>query len=524
MRPAPAPHVPLTDRGRGSTGRRIRSGHAERIGAVGVFVLAVTLAWSRMPAAVRDVLWAEDGRTFLGEGVQYGTLGTLTRSYAGYLHQYPRIVAGVVQHVLPVEAWATGIAFGAVVGTGLVAAVVFVCTRDVTSRLSPSAAYTTRVGIALAAVLVPIATNEVLGNLANVHAYFLWMMPFVLLNRPRSWWSSVGLAVVTLLGALTETQAIVFAPLLLLGFRVRRSWPVKAAFLVGAGLQLAVWLGSNQHRGQVGRATIDLASLADGFGLNAGMTTFLSRVASGAILAAVGPWAGLAFVVPFVVAFAWVLLRGDRTQRTLAVVLALYSIVLWCAAVVLNPKPAYAYASMSPGFLRYAWVSRYGMFPATAGLVLVVLALVAPGRRRRDRAGAAVAGSVPTDPSRRSLRPRRGSERPVFATAVRSTVAVILLAVVLAQFRPWGPVLRTDGPRYREAVNEAREACRTLPADEAIRIRSAPQTQQDTPGPPSRQAPTSFWSLSMSCAVVTGARTSDVEHQVMQVRPVRTFG
>jgi hypothetical protein len=184
--------VPLTNRGRGSTGRQNRSGRADWVGSTGVFVLAVTLAWLRMPEAVRDVLWAEDGRTFLGEGVQYGTLGTLARSYAGYLHQYPRIVAGVVQHVLPVEGWATGIAFGAVVGTGLVATVVFVCARDVTSRLTPGAAFAARVAIGLAVVVVPIATNEVLGNLANVHAYFLWMMPFVLLYRPRSSWCGVA--------------------------------------------------------------------------------------------------------------------------------------------------------------------------------------------------------------------------------------------------------------------------------------------------------------------------------------------
>ncbi len=517
MRTAPAPDAPIRDDGS-------RVGRWERAGAVGVFVLAVVLAWSRMPAAVRDVLWAEDGRTFLGEGVQYGTLGTLTRSYAGYLHQYPRLVAGVVQHVLPVEGWATGIAFGAVVGTGLVAAVVFVCTRDATARLTPGAALAARAGIALAVVLVPIATNEVLGNLANVHAYFLWMMPFVLLHRPRSWASSVGLAVVTLLGALTETQAIVFAPLLVLGLRARRTWPVRAAFLAGAGLQLAVWLGSDRHRGQVGRATIDLASLADGFGLNAGMTTFLSRAASGEVLAAVGSWAGLLFLVPFVVAFVWVLVRGDRTQRTLAVVLALYAVVLWCAAVVLNPKPAYAYAGMSPEFLRYAWVSRYGVFPATAGLVLVLLALVTPRRWSRTRSAVGVAAPASADPSRRSLRPRRVPRRPALGTAVRSTVAVVLLVLMVVQFRPLGPVLRTDGPRYTAAVAAAREACRTLPADRAIRIRSAPQTQQDTPGPPTRQEPTSFWSLSMSCAVVTGARTSDVGHEVEQVRPVPTFG
>lgn len=518
MRAAAAPDAPPRDGGSRAGGR------PERVGAVGVFVLAVVLAWSRMPAAVRDVLWAEDGRTFLGEGVQYGTLGTLTRSYAGYLHQYPRIVAGIVQHVLPVEGWATGIAFGAVVGTGLVATVVFVCTRDLTARLTPTAALAARVGIALAVVLVPIATNEVLGNLANVHAYFLWMMPFVLLYRPRSWWSSVALAAMTLLGALTETQAIVFAPLLVLGLRARRTWPVTAAFLVGAGLQLAVWLGSDRHRGQVGRATIDLASLVDGFGLNAGMSTFLSRAASGEVLATVGPWAGLLFVVPFVVAFVWVLVRGDRPQRTLAVVLALSAVVLWCAAVVLNPKPAYAYAGMSPEFLRYAWVSRYGMFPAAAGLVLVVLALVTPRRRSRTSVDAGAAERVSTDPSRRSLRPRPTARRPTLGVALRSTVAVALLVLVLVQFRPWGPVLRTDGPRYTAAVAAAREACRTLPADRAIRIRSAPQTQQDTPGPPTRQEPTSFWSLSMSCAVVTGARTSDVGHEVVQDRPVPTFG
>jgi hypothetical protein len=213
------------------------------VGVVLIAVVAALAAWQRIPAIARDTLWAEDGRIFVQGAMDRGPIASLFIPYAGYVHTVPRLIASAVVSFVPVTGWALGMTAGACLVAGILAATVFVATRGII-RWMPA-----RLVLAALTVLAPLAPREVLGDATNLHSLFLWTLFWIVLAAPRTRTSTIGLAVVGLLGALTEVQSLLLLPLLLVvvvlrdrrsgrGWeRARREWArwiPRAAVLLGA--------------------------------------------------------------------------------------------------------------------------------------------------------------------------------------------------------------------------------------------------------------------------------------------------
>jgi len=85
-------------------------------GALAVTAVAALIAWIRMPTAVAGWLYAEDGRTFIGDWFRADPpIKVLWMPYAGYQHLIPRLASGLViaMCVAAVVVTAPGVAVGA---------------------------------------------------------------------------------------------------------------------------------------------------------------------------------------------------------------------------------------------------------------------------------------------------------------------------------------------------------------------------------------------------------------------------
>ncbi len=198
-----------------------------------VLVLATAVAWSRLDPEQRATLWAEDGRDFVSAYFVDGLGATLFRPFGGYLQLVPRVIAAVSGTIAGPEHLAQTVTLLACAGVGAVSALLYLYSRTVLR--TPVAPFL------LAAVppLIPTAPREALGTMNNLHSFLLLLVPVVLLAVPRSWWTSAGTAVLVVAVVLSDTQALLFAPLLLAGIRDRRKWPVVAAFLAAGAAQVA---------------------------------------------------------------------------------------------------------------------------------------------------------------------------------------------------------------------------------------------------------------------------------------------
>ncbi|GAA3893947.1 hypothetical protein GCM10022381_39490 [Leifsonia kafniensis] len=451
--------------------------------AVTILIVGSLASWLRLSVAARDTLWAEDARDFLGDAVRDGPIAALFTPYAGYLHTVPRIIAGVTEQVAPVDAWAMAMAGASCVVVGGVAALVFICARD-SVPWGPA-----RVILASITVLIPHAPHEVLGNTANLHWYFLWLMPWLLLYRPRSRVGAWLLGCVTLLAALTEIQMVLFLPLLLWKWRDRRRLPVRILYLVGIGIQIATTLIA--PRGASQGAPIGFVSLVDGYLINAVMTVwFSSAPAIGHLLTTFGSLSGVVLLLPFFAAAAWGWWRGSPVQRVTILTLLLGSAVLYATAVEVSPGTFYDYASLPLSDRADPWLARYGVVPSMFLLALVPLAVGASRRRHRSgvafRAvpGAAV-GSTPTPATAQTPTPTPTPTRRRRRVIVSSVVLLALLVLMLVQFSPRS-TRRDDGPLWQPQVVAARTVCASEPPTHVVALAGAPASEWKVDLPCSR--------------------------------------
>ncbi|WP_028651540.1 hypothetical protein [Nocardioides halotolerans] len=222
--------------GRGS---HARSSSTRRTAALAVLLAVVftAVAWLRLDGTTRGTGWADD-RQFVQDGVEQGLWSSLFDPYAGYLHVVPRLVTQVVLWVAPFPDVVIGITLASCVVAGLVGALVFVCSGSVVDHLAA------RLVLAAITVLVPAAPIEVAGNAANLHWYFLWLAPWLLMAAPTRWLSGFALGVVALLAGLTEIQVAMFVPLVLVDARSRYRLPVVAGLLLGVAAQVVATVTS----------------------------------------------------------------------------------------------------------------------------------------------------------------------------------------------------------------------------------------------------------------------------------------
>ncbi|WP_420368143.1 hypothetical protein [Curtobacterium sp. L1-20] len=198
--------------------------------AVLVGLVTAALAWWRLGPVSRGTVWAEDGGIFLRERIALGPVDSLLHPYAGYLHLVPRLLVDLAW-TLPVVDYARALSAGACLVVGVLAAAVFLCSRDVVP------AWPFRALLAALPALLPLAPYEISGNAANLHWFMLFTAPWLFAHRARSWWGAGAVALLTAFVVLTELQTVLFLPLLLLawlpgrartatlGTGVRRVWP-----------------------------------------------------------------------------------------------------------------------------------------------------------------------------------------------------------------------------------------------------------------------------------------------------------
>ncbi len=450
--------------------RGLRTGPWSGVAAVTIVIVGALVSWLRLSAAARDTLWAEDARVFLGDAVGVGPISAVFRPYSGYLHTVPRIIAGLTAQFAPVDAWAPVLAGASCVVVGGVAAVVFICSRDSVPWLGA------RVILASITVLVPHAPHEVLGNTPNLHWYFLWLMPWVLLHRPRSRVGAWLLGCVALVAALTEIQSAIFLPLLLWNWRDRRRLPVRVLYLVGITAQILTTLIA--PRGASSGTPVGFASLIEGYLINAVLTLWIpNALAIGHALTRFGALIGVVALLPFLAAAAWGWWRGSTVQRLTIVTLLLGGALLYPIAVEVSPGPFYDYASLPLIDRAAPWLARYGVVPSMFLLALVPVAVGASRRPKRRFAprepepdGAALSTS-------RSTRPRR-------RVVVSGIVLFALLGMMLVQFTP-GSTRRDGGPLWQPQVAAARVACASEPPTHLVALAGAPA---------------SAWTVSLPCS------------------------
>jgi hypothetical protein len=405
-----------------------------------IAVIAAVAAWLRIPAVARNTLWAEDGRNFLQDAVNHGPLASLAIPYAGYLHTIPRIIAAVTVSVVPVAQWADAMTAGSCIVAGILAAVVFVCSRDVVPWLPG------RILISGLTVLAPLAPREVLGNAANVHSLVLWAVFWMLLYTPRSRTGAIILGVVAFLGAATEIQCLLLAPLALIRWRDRRRWPMFAGLAAGLTMQLFVTLV--WPRPQSGHPPVETLSIAYGYLINAVMPLVSPQTSIGPVLASTGPAVGLAVLGAIAGALAYVMLRGRMIQRIAAGALAAGSIGVYALSVLSNPNSFYDYARFDRDELARVWLVRYGVVPSMMLAAIVVLAIALAVARRSVGTQQRMTGQGMTGQRRR----------------VAGSVALALVAALLfAQFIPQD-TRRSSGPQWSPQVASAARACERLPS------------------------------------------------------------
>jgi hypothetical protein len=395
---------------------------------IAIAATAAVLAWSRFLPANRDILWAEDGRNFLQDAINTGPFGSLLRPYAGYLHTIPRIIAGVTVALAPVRDYAVWMTAGSCIAAGVMAAIVFVCSSSIV-RWVPG-----RLMLAGITVLVPLAPREVLGNTANLHSLVLWTLCWVLVYRPRTRLGVAGLALFTLLGAMTEIQSVFLLPLLLL-FRTRDRgrWLVRGCYLVGVAAQLFVTVFWPRHHS--GNPLIGLPSLLYGYLFNSSASVWVPQHQAGVFAVQFGIAGCALLALPFVAAFCAILRWGTRRMRLFATALVLLSVTVYVASIEDSPRPSYDYAALDPSQLAAAVPIRYGVVPSLLLCALIPIACALIVARTRARL----------------------IDRPRIARGCVAAATIILCLAMVAQFVP--PTRRSTGPQWQPEVRAATLLC-----------------------------------------------------------------
>lgn len=420
-----------------------RSVRTDLVGAalpVLVGVVATAVAWVRLPPAVRDTLWAEDAALFLAQRLRLGPIASLVQPYDGYQHLVPRLLTDLAS-ATPVADYAHTVTVLCCLVVGLVAAATVVWSRDVLRHPA------TRVLFALVPVLTPVVAFEVLGNTANLHTFLLFLVPVLLLVRPRTWRASVFPAVVAVVVAMSEIQAVFFLPLLLVTVRHRRAWPIGGGLFLGLVVQLLSAGLAPRVRVPVPQAPLDVVT---GWFLEPLLSVVYPEAGSAATrLAQFGPELLVALTLVVVAALTVVLVgrrhRGDGLAplRTLAITLFIASPLVWGAGLALNPTPRIAFGEHGITFLGQTGYVRYAAASSMFLLGLVVLA--AERLLRSGRRSAAVVGAL---------------------------IAVLLVGLLAWRAAP-GDTARTGAPTWDAEFRTAQQQCAA--GADASRLDQAPR-------------------------------------------------
>ena len=402
---------------------------------LGALVLLTIVSFWRIPPTARDVVWAEDGSVFLTDAVTPGQAFAPMTPYAGYLHFVPRVAAEVVVRFFALEDYAialTVLACAAVAGVSLMT---YHCAQAVTSN------QLIRMAWAAIPVFVNVGAIETLGNFANIHWYFLWLTPWLLIKPAKSKADGALLFVVALLASLTEIISIVFVPLFLFGLRDKRYWAARAGLGLGLAGQAYATL-TNPRTGDVSYQ-LDPWSALYGWVLNtAGPIVYATpaRVSEQIVNFGAAPMIIAALLILAVPAA--VLILGVRRDKWLAGLFVSSSAVVWVACVVSNPAKYLDYASFSasdwPEFFVFG---RYSVVPTM--FILATVPLLASALARFGRA-------VPV-------------------------VVLAGFALLLASMYFPPSTSRNNGPAWAEQVRAGRDFCASTPEAAFHDVQTSPE-------------------------------------------------
>ena len=345
--------------------------------AYGLIVIVSTLvSLARLPAPAIGTLWAEDGGVFINDVLKNAGLRNIFSPYQGYLHVVPRGIAWLVVKVIPIDGWAIAVTVAACLVVGAVAALVFHCSSALSENVW------TRLGFAAVPILVAASPEEALGNLANLHWYFLYLAPWLLLKSTRTWVERIILTVAALLVGLTEIQTAMFLPLFLYRLRDKTLWGPRIALLVGVGAQVFTTLSfprTNPDAQPANWLSVFYAWFIEGpsavvFGTAGQVARVVIRFG----------WVPVALTAAvFLAGFVVILVRGGSRERVTACALLGGSIVAACAAVALNFTDFFDYAGFNESDWAGVHLGRYAVVPSMFLLALLPLLGEVVGRTGR---------------------------------------------------------------------------------------------------------------------------------------------
>lgn len=419
-----------------------------------VIVTATVVSLIRIPPVVLHVVWAEDGARFLVDAITASTSGQVLRPYDGYLHLLPRVLAETIETVFPLSGFAVAVSIAAAAATGLVAGGVFWFSRSATPWLPA------RLTFAALTVLTPLGAVEVLGNLANLHWYLLWLTPWLLLHRPRGWSGATTAGIVALIISLTEPQLAVFAPLALWHARDRLRWPLLVGFAAGLAAQAVAMLSAPRPARSGVLPTV--ADTVAGYLLDVPVALVTGSGAAIVRIAELTGWiAPIAAFLLILAAGVLVVVRGTTPERLLVVAFLVGSVILWSAGYLLNVR--WTGQGPAPAWPANFQLYRYGFVP---GLLLAAVVVLAACVLRRT---AVVSRNGRTGPG------------PILALTL-----CLGLAGTLAVGSTFSTALRSTGVSWSAQVDDADAACDALPD-------AAPQPIEISP---------TGWTVTLTCAVI----------------------
>jgi hypothetical protein len=372
-----------------------------------------------------ESLWAEDAGVFLTDAHGDFT-ATLFDQNGGYVHLVPRLIGGIAA-LVPIDDAALAIALGGSLVLALIAAFVYAASGEVL-RSRPA-----RLGLAAAALLLPIAGDELYANALNLHFYLLFGCFWALVWQAESRGALVSRSAVVIGTTLSDPLTVLLLPLAVVAPAVRRSRTalvVPGIFIAGTAVQLLVIAsGETPDRNWA----FSVGDLPDIFALRVAGGLLVGDRFLGDLWLEFGPTFSYAALAAVAAVLAVLLVRADRRTAAFGLIAVSYAGLFF--GVQLTGRGT-AGIAVDPGtfHLHHA---RYVLL-AFLFLLAALLALIDHGVRR---------------------------------AWIRSLAAVWLVALIAVNY-PIGPNDRSRGPRWEPEVRAARAACRS-PADVA-RIVVAP--------------------------------------------------
>jgi hypothetical protein len=399
---------------------------------VGAVLAGTLVAFSRISPIARGTIWAEDGAVFLQDALNRRGILDVFAPYQGYLHVVPRTAAKFVVRFFSIDDFALAVSFLSCLLITLIALMVFHCSRALTENIY------IRLAWASITILVAPGALETQGNLANIHWYLMWLVPWLLIKPAQTRPEGVLMFVVGALASLTEILTLMFVPLFLYRLKDKSLLPARLGLLVGIACQIVTTLS---YPRSAPHEPANLVSIAEGWFLNSSSAVVFGT--SSQIFMNILNFGMLPMILaalPFVIVFAYLLMRGTAQVRVMAVSFVAASVGAWSAATIFNFSDAFDYSNFDGTQWRAFLLGRYSTLPSMFLLALLPLLAVACEKLSKPAA---------------------------------SSVLASLMVLQCLYFFP-SDAFRQNGPLWAEGVETARHACVDDPTRTELAVGTAP--------------------------------------------------